>query len=63
MNKFARTLVASLDEQIKTSSDSVASGAATDYADYRGRCGEIKALKRLRSWIVEKAKTEDESDD
>ena len=46
--RFHREMDAALDDEIARLVDAVASGAAADHADYRNRCGQIRALREAK---------------
>ncbi len=66
IRKFCERLDVELETLIRERSEAVADGAATDFADYKARCAEIRGLKRSRSVIDEQQRRfmdEDDEDD
>lgn len=60
MQPFAKALVDWFDEKIKSGTESVAAGAATDFTDYKRRCEGIKTWKDARQHVIEEAKKDHE---
>lgn len=65
IRKFCERLDAEFAALIAEKSGVVADGAATDFADYKARCAEIRGLKRSRVLIDEQQRRfmEDDEDD
>lgn len=52
-----------IQEEISSLTDTLASGAAKDYAEYRATCGIIRGLMKANGVIVEVAEKLENSDD
>ena len=60
--RFAGRLVKHMDEDAADRTGHLVNGVAPDYADYRYRCGYLKAVADLREWIVEEVNKDDPDD-
>lgn len=56
-------LVDELDKEVRAKRDWIGSGQATDFAEYKMMCGEIRGLLLARQEIVDLKKKMEHSDD
>lgn len=63
IDRTLTNLVEKLDDKISQVQESLGSGSAKDYADYKAMVGEIKGLLTARLNILDLQKNLEESDD
>lgn len=56
---FMRRLLDRITEEAQTRVGYLATGCASDFADYRNRCGYIQALDNVREWCREIAESDE----
>ena len=62
MNAF-QLILKEIDERRDMLAKALMQGAAKDYAEYRGMCGEIKGLSEAHNFIAEIVKKLEQDDD
>jgi hypothetical protein len=63
LEKGLNHLLRQIDEKVEILQESLGKGAATDYADYQNKCGEIQGLLTARLNILDLRKNLEHSDD
>jgi len=63
LDKGLSILLRQIDEKVEILQESLGKGAATDYADYQKKCGEIQGLLTARLNILDLRKNLEHSDD
>jgi hypothetical protein len=63
LEKGLNHLLRQIDEKVEILQESLGKGAATDYADYQKKCGEIQGLLTTRLNILDLRKNLENSDD
>jgi len=63
VDKTLRLLVNQLEERVLQLQESLANGIATDYAEYKEKCGEVKGLLTARLNILDLRTQIEEADD
>ena len=63
LDKGLSILLRQIDEKVEILQESLGKGAATDYADYQKKCGEIQGLLTARLNILDLRKNLENSDD
>jgi hypothetical protein len=63
MNKTLEILLKECREKRSSLADSVSSGSAKDYAEYRALCGEIRGLLIAESYMTDLARNLEKMDD
>jgi len=63
LEKGLNLLLRQIEEKVEILQESLGKGAATDYADYQKKCGEIQGLLTARLNILDLRKNLEHSDD
>jgi hypothetical protein len=51
--EFYVLMIENIDSRLEALSFQIANGNCGDFADYKHRCGQVKALRDMRAWALE----------